>query len=581
VTLRAAVVPFAHDEVATFYFYIQPGSFIPFLSHPDANGHFLMSLFGWICFKLAGASPFALRLGCVMASFIMCAAVYRISFFFTTIFPRIIFCSAFVLCYNFLAFYSLCRGYGLAMSFLLLGIWYLLTWGKSGQRKHLFYFMLFTQLALAASLTLVLVLVICDLVALFYQLRAKVRFSPVILTGWLVNFGLLYFWVKYGFYLRDAGALYYGEGDSYWAVTFHSLIETITLNNKMIDLVALLIFLQMLVYWLYFAMKEKLKFITAEFSISFLSLCALILSFFLLHRFMNVNYPEDRTGLFFYIFFMLALAFMVNDLRRTLQPIMLFVPLFFATHYFINMNLRTHPWKVYETMPSAFFSKLIEEQGKTPFPITVAGHRVREFLFGFMNYHSPVKLNHMTAPEALQMNCDYALAYRQDKPWYDRFYTELMQEEDWGFVLLKRRRSIARRLLFESDSLISMQGPVEYCNAYERTETAFNSQNPLLAEFSIGALEVPRPLHAWLVLQIDSEEGNQFIRTPLDLIKYDWNQTGYFRTSLVSATIPKKVKRIVAYIWNIDKADVKMRINTFRLFQLDGEGVNEVSAAVL
>ena len=31
VALRCAMVPFAHDEVATFNFYIQPGSFIPFL----------------------------------------------------------------------------------------------------------------------------------------------------------------------------------------------------------------------------------------------------------------------------------------------------------------------------------------------------------------------------------------------------------------------------------------------------------------------------------------------------------------------------------------------------------------------
>jgi hypothetical protein len=43
VIIRCITVPFAHDEVATFYYYIQSESFLPFLSHVDANGHFLNS----------------------------------------------------------------------------------------------------------------------------------------------------------------------------------------------------------------------------------------------------------------------------------------------------------------------------------------------------------------------------------------------------------------------------------------------------------------------------------------------------------------------------------------------------------
>src|SRR4051812_32737320 len=77
VFLRAWLVPFAHDEVATFYFYIQPGSFMPFKSHPDANGHFLTSAMGWVCFKIFGSSPLSLRLPSVAAFVLLCYAVYR------------------------------------------------------------------------------------------------------------------------------------------------------------------------------------------------------------------------------------------------------------------------------------------------------------------------------------------------------------------------------------------------------------------------------------------------------------------------------------------------------------------------
>src|SRR6478672_7236487 len=79
VALRCWLVPFAHDEVATFFFYIQPGDFLPFSSHPDANGHFLTSATGWLCFKAFGSSPFALRLPSLFAFLVLCYAVYKIT----------------------------------------------------------------------------------------------------------------------------------------------------------------------------------------------------------------------------------------------------------------------------------------------------------------------------------------------------------------------------------------------------------------------------------------------------------------------------------------------------------------------
>ncbi|MFZ9295801.1 MAG: hypothetical protein ACO259_06275, partial [Bacteroidia bacterium] len=59
---RCYHIPLAHDEVATFYYYIQPGSFIPFYAHPDANNHVLNSVLAYFSYRLFGAAPWALRL---------------------------------------------------------------------------------------------------------------------------------------------------------------------------------------------------------------------------------------------------------------------------------------------------------------------------------------------------------------------------------------------------------------------------------------------------------------------------------------------------------------------------------------
>jgi hypothetical protein len=582
VIIRCATVPFYHDEAATFYYYIQPGSFMPFYSHPDANGHFLMSATGWLCFKLFGSSAFSLRLPSVFSFIILCYAVFRICGFFGSIFPKLIFSVSFILCFHFIALYSLCRGYGLSMSFLMLALYYLLKYRLSGTERHLLKFVLFSQLALAANLTLVVVLVVCDALALLLQIRLHRPFSARVLAAWLVNLLLLGFWVQYGFYLNEKGALYYGEGDSYWKVTFLSLIEMITVKNHLVTLAFILLFLEMLVYWIYALVKRGAdSLLRNEFQLCFFAFICLIAAFFLLRNLFHVNYPEDRTGLFFYLLFMLSLAFMINEFRRTLQPVFLFIPLFYSCHFVFAANLRVHPWKFYETFPESFFQTLVSEQKKSPLSITVAGHRVKELIYGFMNYNSPVKLNHMTSPEALQMNCDYAIASKLDKPWYDPYYSEMAHETDWNMVLLKRKSAIARRLLFRTDSAVSYTGTQEFFNACERFNISFSSQDPLLAEFSFGVENAPMPFHAWLVLELETDEGKQFVRTPLDLIRYDWKGVRYFTTSLVSGNVSGNLKRIVAYLWNIDKADIRVKLHSFRLFQLEGEGVREISGAKL
>ena len=79
VCVRSACIPLAHDEVGTFYYYIQTGNFLPYHAHNDANNHVLNSCLGWICFKFFGDSYFVLRLPNLFALLVLFFAVFRIS----------------------------------------------------------------------------------------------------------------------------------------------------------------------------------------------------------------------------------------------------------------------------------------------------------------------------------------------------------------------------------------------------------------------------------------------------------------------------------------------------------------------
>jgi hypothetical protein len=84
------------------------------------------------------------------------------------------------------------------------------------------------------------------------------------------------------------------------------------------------------------------------------------------------------------------------------------------------------------------------------------------------------------------------------------------------------------------------------------------------------------------VLQVDAAsdpDSSLFIRTPLNLIRKDWNHSGQVTTGLVSGNLPSRISRIVAYLWIIDKKEIDLQLNSFSLFQLHGEGVQKISKA--
>lgn len=585
VVLRCYLVPFSHDEVASFFFYIQPEDFIPFYAHPDANGHFLTNLSSWVSYKAFGSSPLALRLPDIVATVILLVSTYNLTKTMQSTKAKVLLAAGLIGAYNFTAYFALCRGYGLSMSFLIAAFSTLFLYFKESKLRYFFLTLVWLQLALSANLTMVPVLGVISLLIGIYLVLHKQILKPLVIFALLLHVALLLFWVKYGLFLKAAGALYYGAGESYWQVTFVSLIDTLLVKSRLVNGIVVVLALKMLIV---FVVKLKrggwMLLLNNKFVLSFFVLLSLILGFYLLKVLLGLNYPEDRTGLFFYVVFMLSLAFLVDESNVAVQSASIAVPLVIALQWFFQFNLYNHPWRVYETMPKEFYNILLQEQTKSKHGITIGGHRVREFFYGFLNYNSPVKLNHMTAPEALQMNTDYALAYRQDKPYYTAYYNEIASEEQWGFRLLKRKAPIVRRAIFENQNYAPIKGTFEYYNFFEVLDTALSPGKPLQADISFSCKQAPQPLNINAVMQIESadeNEGTQFIRVPLNLIQYNWNGVSNFSTSLVSGNLPKKLKRLVVYFWNIKQQPCEITIHSFKLFQLQGAGITTISKAAI
>ncbi|HEX7415110.1 MAG TPA: hypothetical protein VF411_13780, partial [Bacteroidia bacterium] len=224
IALRAFFIPFSHDEAATFFFYVQPGDFLPYQAHVYTNNHVLNSALATLCYHIDGSHPFVLRLPNVLSFLILCLGIFKHFKYLKSIYAKIILVTFFMITINFLDFFELCRGYGLSFGFIVLGLAYLIDYFKDKNPKDLILFSLCLQLALAANLILVVLLTILLFFVFIFQIKNKLLFKPSNVLIQFINIGIIIFWVKFSFFYKEHGALDYGVGDNYWEVSFKTLM---------------------------------------------------------------------------------------------------------------------------------------------------------------------------------------------------------------------------------------------------------------------------------------------------------------------------------------------------------------------
>lgn len=587
VLFRSYFVPLNHDEAATFFFFIQSGNYMPFYSQVDANNHVLNSFLCNICFHFFGSSPFALRLPNTLSFLILIIGVYKLSKYLVKFEAKLFLVIAFLASFHWITFFSACRGYGLSMALLVIGISFMIDYINNLDRKKQFVLMLlFFQLAISANLILLLItLLLCGIV-LVIQIANKRFFNAFSIIFWILFFGFFYYWLSFSFFLQDSGALYYGEGDSYWKVTFLTLVKllifspTVLLKYILVSFFVVCICLNLYFNKEYFTKPfELLK--KPSLSLLFLIiLCVLILGFYLMHKILGINYPEDRTGLFYYVFFVLFISFTFDIISFSYFKYVIFsICISILIHFVMNLNFRKHSLYVYETIPEHFYTTLLNEQKKSDHQITIGGHRVRELFFGYWNYRYNGILNPADPSNNMQMCFDYYISTIAEKPFWDKYYSVIDTEPDWGFVISKRKQPIIKKKFLEVNNLVIDANDNDFNDVYHNTDTVFYESKPLLAEIDFDIINIEKPTNTWLVFAINDSLGNafHFMRYPLQWSGYDLSNRKHLKYSITMGNLPPKAKNIVFFFWNINKQNLKLKVNSLKIYQLEGKGVDFVS----
>ena len=367
VIVRAFLVPMVHDECASVLWFVQPGEWLPDRSHWDANNHFLSTGIGVFMYRLFGTGMLVLRIGSILAFALYAWAVQRLGG--RVIDRRVRWClwGGMLLCPFVLDFFSMFRGYGLALAGTMVSLDGVLRYATTPRTRSLLQALLGSCLGGAAIVALVpfWAIIIAMLFALAVVRRSvigKRSLSLHIAAVFLLGVVPLAYAAWISLRLQEMGLLYHGSLDGFTQVTVASLARYV-LGSDTWPVLLLVLMVSALAVVMTTSTARRKGF-AAPLVLVTCVLMADVLARIVLARGFGVNYPEDRAGIHFVPLFILAFAWAVDALAAQRQVLgwaclsLLFLP----ARSLCTANLDHCLLWPEQCVPGRFMERIAEEE---------------------------------------------------------------------------------------------------------------------------------------------------------------------------------------------------------------------------
>lgn len=583
--LRAIYSPILHDEIATFYHYIQPGKFIPPDALWDANNHLLNSLLTWVSYQLFGSEPWALRLPNVLSFPLFFWAAFQLSRMLHGSLFRWSFLLSMTMAHYMFEYFGETRGYGLSMALLLAGLFWTIRFFREESSRQMSLALLFLWLATSANLTLVysfLLVWFGMVVHLFAAYHFKKGIKLVVLVVFLMA---LYPLVWFAMELRHRGALYYGGKSGFWEFTGGTLTKLYTGYFSMTWAIGITVLFGLVVVG-YFVINRKnlvnLGNLSAEPSTLWVyllvgSLCAIFATRYLL----DVNFPEDRAAMYLYPYFIGSLVFVGNQWWKEYgTPIVAFPVLllfYFPVNFVGKINVHTATFSMEERAPQEFFDVIADRPRIADYPVIVGGAETQELCWFFMNYQGGAKqgkLHFSSHPDTL---CDFQLIdVSREKPLgFDELYDKLNVKPINNLNLYERKHKPVRVPFFSRSEITNWNhSNEEFFGFYEDTIAGFVKGKPMYVGVTATLHAPARPFVASLVV---SQKNAQYEELHQEVIHLDWlrktwdNSPNNLNHGVMLSNIHPETHFLVVYLWNQHKVDFLVHNGRIDLFELKFE----------
>lgn len=579
--LRGIYLPLMHDEIATFYFYIQSGVVIPPEAHYDANNHVLNSLLSHWSYQVFGSSPLAIRLPNVLAFALFFFSLKGLASRIENAFYRWGFFLSVSMSYFIFEYFSETRGYGISMAFLVAAIYQYMKLTEKGNTWHLVLVGIFLWLSTCANLTtLVSSIILFGLMTihtLITDLKANkkrliVKLIALILTG--LPFLILVGW---SFKLKELGLLYYGSLDGFYSVTVKTLFEVYVGSYQLwMAVLATLIFSTVLGYLLYHLLKHKslLDFIKSTNVLGIL-LVGSVLMINMLAWFMEVNFPEDRAGIYLFIYLSGAFAFAMNALSKKSKWLNLGAALylFFPLTFIWTLSLRQASFWIDARNSQPIFEMVKEEKSDFKFPLIVGGYATQELCWYYMNHQEGGNMGrlHWTNHPGIDANIELISPTRMENPLVHQYYDSLYYDPAADLTYFKRKKPLEKQLLLKREFPDLVNSKTDYYTIFNIPADSLHNKTLYIGVEATLEAEAA-PFRSRLVAAVDQTEdptnlAYEFIQ--LDWLKKSW--TGE-KNNLLQGTlihnVPEEGEMISFYLWNPDTTTFSITNGTCYLYEL-------------
>ena len=562
--LRGIYVPLVHDEAATFFHYIIEGNFIPPNAHWDANNHILNSALTYFSYLILGSSEIALRLPNILSFLLFLFFTYKISTEISNRLLQLVFIVSLVFAHNFIEFFALTRGYGMSMGFIFGSIWFLMNVLKESSLKYYFLTLFFMTLAILANLTLMnTAIIIIALLCANILLKFK-NYSPLYsikAMGLIISLGIvpiaMLIWLLLEF--KKRGRLYYGTLDGFWELTMRSLTKLLTGSDGLFQLwLVILYFLITLTLFFYLIIKQNsLKSLWYSYNVFFVLLIGNLMASFILGNYFGINYPEDRTGLYFFPLFIGAFIFLLDQVSLNINRkviLLIVLPfLFFPIHFIYSLNLTHSSLWSDERIPKSFYKKVLDNSDHISGPNTIGGYHMRLLCWAYLNYRNGGELNQIQSSNYPEYISDYQVVELKKEEKWNEYYETLGYDPISKLSLLKRRRFIESKKLDNAFILSSGVTDQEYYNLYVGKTDTLDGKT-LIIKIDMTLNSEAYPFEARTVAQI-KDKNNKSLE--YEFITLNWKRASWsgqnrnFSGSMIIYNLPEESNEIVLYLWNV------------------------------
>lgn len=582
--LRAALIPFSHDEIATFFQYVHSERFIPFVNAEwYANNHVLNTVLTLFFYKIFGATELVLRLPNLLFFSVFFFFCYKLSQEIKNRRWRWLFVIVLCFAHYFLEFFALCRGYGIAMASLTASIYYLMQAIKTNSAKQYLLCLLFAVMASMANLTLInstviiIFLLAVNTVYSFKQTTLKkslLNFASILLVGFVPLVLLAIFALE----LQKRGLLIVGTHEGFWKVTMLSITKVFTGSDSVFIAyyVALLFVISCLFFSALFLKQKSLQFFfNARFVFFYLLVGNLFITLFLGNSF-SINYPEDRAAMYLFPLMAGSFCFLADDVADTfnskfIMPIAAPM-LLLSVHFFFNMNLTYSSfWKELH-IPYRFYDNVQQYAVQGQSSPTISGYKMRRLTWAFMNYKRGNGLNLVYSTDYPNVNADFQLAMMKDRTDWLQDYDSLDYDPYSEIWLLKKKEPVKLNFIFQSPvDLNAERTNNEYWNFYDGSVDSLSGKT-LLLTVDMSFTSYTKPYVGRVVVSVEDKnhETLRYEYVQLDYFRNEWKGEPHnFHQNIIIHTLPAEADRMVVYFWNILGMEYSIKDATCKIEEMN------------